>query len=77
MVLRGPRRLALELLLIAIPYFLVAASFTSWWGGTTAPARYFVPITPLLAVPAAFWFANIEERRDAHWPAWARCSSAS
>ena len=58
MLWRGPRRLALELLLIAIPYFLVAASFTSWWGGTTAPARYFVPITPLLAVPAAFWFAT-------------------
>jgi hypothetical protein len=55
---RGPRRLALELLLIAVPYFLVAASFTSWWGGTTPPARYFVPITPLLAVPAACWFAT-------------------
>ena len=58
MVWRGQRRLALELLLIAVPYVLVAASFTSWWGGTTAPARYFVPITLSLGVPAAFfWFA--------------------
>jgi len=52
------RRLALELLFIALPYLLIAASFTSWWGGTTAPARYFVPVTLLLAVPAAIWFAT-------------------
>jgi hypothetical protein len=58
MTLRGGRRLALELLLVALPYFLITASFTSWWGGTTAPARYVAPITPLLAVPAAFWFAR-------------------
>ena len=58
MLWRGPRRLALELLLIAVPYWLIAASFTSWWGGTTAPARYFVPVTLLLAVPTAFWFAT-------------------
>lgn len=57
MLWRGPRRLALELIFITVPYFLLAASFTSWWGGTTPPARYFVPITPLLALPAAFWFA--------------------
>jgi hypothetical protein len=53
----GGRRLALELLFIIVPYFLLAASFTSWWGGTTPPARYFVPVTGLLALPAAFWFA--------------------
>jgi hypothetical protein len=58
MLWRGPRRLAVELLMIAVPYFLVAASFTSWWGGTTAPARYVAPITPLLVVPAAVWFAT-------------------
>jgi hypothetical protein len=56
----GERRLALELLFISVPYFLVAASFTSWWGGTTPPARYFVPITALLALPAAFWFATVQ-----------------
>ena len=58
MLWRGPRRLALELLFIALPYLLIAASFTSWWGGTTAPARYFVPVTLILAVPAAIWFAT-------------------
>ncbi|HEY3045540.1 MAG TPA: hypothetical protein VGJ39_16030, partial [Vicinamibacterales bacterium] len=58
MLWRGPRRLALELLFISVPYFLIAASFTSWWGGTTPPARYFVPITGLMALAAAFWFAT-------------------
>ena len=54
----GGRRLALELLIIAVPYVLLAASFPLWWGGTSAPARYFAPIAPLLAVPAAVWFAT-------------------
>jgi hypothetical protein len=60
MLRRGPRRLGLELALVAFAYFLVGAGFTSWWGGTTAPARYVTPITPLLAIPAACWFARIE-----------------
>jgi hypothetical protein len=58
MLWRGPRRLALELLVIAVPYFLVVAFFYMWWGGTSAPARFLVPITLVLAVPAAVWFAT-------------------
>jgi hypothetical protein len=58
MLLRGPRRLGVELLLIAVGYFLVGAAFTSWWGGTTAAARYVTPIAPMLAVPAAVWFSR-------------------
>ena len=58
MLWQGPRRLAVELLFIAVPYLLIAASFTSWWGGTTAPARYFVPVALILAVPASIWFAT-------------------
>jgi len=58
MVWRGPRRLALEVLALAVPYYLVATSFPAWWGGTTAPARYAVPIALLLVVPAAVWFAT-------------------
>ncbi len=58
MVWRGPRRLALEILALAVPYYLVATSFPAWWGGTTAPARYAVPIALLLVVPAAVWFAT-------------------
>jgi hypothetical protein len=58
MIWRGPRRLAFEVLLIAVPYYLVATSFYIWWGGTTAPARYAVPISLLLGIPSAFWFAT-------------------
>jgi hypothetical protein len=43
---------------IALPYYLVATSFYTWWGGTTAPARYVVPVTLLLVVPVAFWVAT-------------------
>ena len=43
---------------MAAPYYLVATAFYIWWGGTTAPARYAVPITLLLVVPSAFWFAT-------------------
>ena len=57
MVWRGPRRLAFEILALAVPYYLVATSFPAWWGGTTAPARYVVPIALLLVVPAAVWFS--------------------
>ena len=58
MLWRGPRRLALELLLIAVPYFMVVAFFYMWWGGTSAPARFLVPIALVLAVPTAVWFAT-------------------
>jgi len=57
MIWRGPRRLAIEILALAVPYYLVATSFPAWWGGTTAPARYAVPIALVLVVPSAVWFA--------------------
>jgi len=57
MIWRGPRRLALEILALVVPYYLVATSFPAWWGGTTAPARYAVPIALVLVVPSAVWFA--------------------
>ena len=51
------RRLAAELLVIAVPYFLLVSSFNMWWGGTTAPARFLVPVMLMFAVPSAVWFA--------------------
>jgi hypothetical protein len=62
MFLRGRRRLAAELLLVLVPYVLVVASFMMWWAGTTAPARFLVPIALVLVVPMAVWFAG------ASWP---------
>jgi hypothetical protein len=48
---RIAKRLAAELLVIAVPYALVVASFGMWWGGWSAPARFLVCLMPL-AVPA-------------------------
>ena len=59
MLWRGPRRLALELLLITVPYFAVVACFEMWWGGTSAPARFLVPIVLVLAAPIAVWFHTV------------------
>jgi hypothetical protein len=58
MLSRGPRRLALELLLVTVPYFVAVTCFYMWWGGTSAPARFLVPIALVLAVPTAVWFAG-------------------
>ena len=50
------RRLALELLFVMVPYLLTVTHFAMWWGGWSAPARFFVPVLPLMTMPAAaFW----------------------
>jgi hypothetical protein len=58
MLWRGPRRLAVELLAVTLPYFMVVSFFYMWWGGTSAPARFLVPITLALVIPTAIWFAG-------------------
>jgi hypothetical protein len=58
-MLRGvDRRLAVELLAVMVPYFLAVAAFPMWWGGSSAPARFLVPITLVLSIPSAVWFAT-------------------
>ena len=57
------RRLAIELLVISTPYLAVVCLFDQWWGGTSPPARFLVPLTLLLAVPSAVWWATT--RREA------------
>ena len=47
----GTARLALELLATALPYALVTASYGMWWGGTSAPARFLVPVLWPLVLP--------------------------
>lgn len=47
------RRLGFELLFILVPYLLAVTHFAMWWGGTSAPARFAVPMLPMLAIPAA------------------------
>jgi hypothetical protein len=58
MLRHGSRRLAAELLIVAVPYSLVVAAFPMWWAGYSAPSRFLVPLTLLLGVPAAVWFAT-------------------
>lgn len=50
---RRQPRLALELLLIAVPYTLAVASYAMWWAGSAAPARFLVAILPIAVLPIA------------------------
>lgn len=59
---RARRRLGLELLFVVVPYLLAVTHFAMWWGGTSAPARFFVPVLPAMAVPAAAGWASIRHR---------------
>nr|MCU0255154.1 hypothetical protein [Vicinamibacterales bacterium] len=49
----SPRGLAAMLAAAFVPYLLVTASYHMWWGGTSAPARFLVPVLWTAAVPAA------------------------
>jgi hypothetical protein len=55
-------RLAVELLLVIVPYLLVVTNFRMWWAGWSAPARFTVPILLLLAIPAAEAWTAIRRR---------------
>ena len=73
MLRRPDRRLALELLFVMIPYLLVVTHFAMWWGGHSAPARFLVPVLPLLSITAAFAWTSIASRatRATAWGAMA------
>ena len=59
---RRSRRLGLELLFVLVPYLLAVTHFAMWWGGHSAPARFFVPMLPMLAIPAGVGWAQIRHR---------------
>jgi hypothetical protein len=46
-------RLAVELSVSALAYLLSASAYHMWWGGNSAPARFAVPVLPLLVLPGA------------------------
>ncbi|CAN5410441.1 hypothetical protein BH23ACI1_BH23ACI1_11930 [soil metagenome] len=62
MVRREHRRLAFEYLFVLVPYLLVVTHFAMWWGGQSAPARFVVPVLPMLTIPAALGWLAIRER---------------
>jgi hypothetical protein len=51
-------RLAVELLLVVVPYTIAVASYAMWWAGAAAPARFLVAILPLAALPIALVFSR-------------------
>jgi hypothetical protein len=59
---RQHRRLGLEYLFVLVPYVLVVTHFAMWWGGSSAPARFLVPILPMLTIPAAVGWMVMRER---------------
>jgi hypothetical protein len=56
------RRLGLELLFVLVPYLLAVTHFAMWWGGHSAPARFFVPMLPILAIPSGVGWIRIRHR---------------
>ena len=56
------RWLSLELVFVAAPYLLAVTHFAMWWGGLSAPARFFLPVVPSLAIPAASAWAAAARR---------------
>lgn len=59
---RGWRRHAAELLFVTVPYLILVTYVAIWWGGSSAPARFFVPILPWMAIPAAAGWAAMTRR---------------
>lgn len=59
---RRHRRLGVELLFVLVPYLLAVTHFAMWWGGSSAPARFAVPMLPMLAIPAAVSWETMRRR---------------
>ncbi|HET6317404.1 MAG TPA: hypothetical protein VFG86_13165, partial [Chloroflexota bacterium] len=55
---RRHRRLAIELVAIAVPYVVAVAGFQMWWGGHNSPARFLVPVLLPCALPLGAWWAR-------------------
>lgn len=56
------RRLAVEWLVVALPYLAAVGAYAMWWAGLSGPARLLVPLLLVLAVPAAAAWAATPSR---------------
>ena len=56
------RRLGVEWLVVAMPYLVAVGTYAMWWGGSSGPARFLVPLVLPLAVPAACAWASVRSR---------------
>lgn len=59
---RRSRRAALEHLFVLVPYLIVVTHYAMWWGGRSAPARFFVAVLLWMAIPAAAAWASMARR---------------
>jgi hypothetical protein len=57
------RRLATISFAAVVPYLVVVAAYREWWGEWGPPARYLVPVVPILAAPLACWM-NVANRKQ-------------
>jgi hypothetical protein len=56
------RSLGLAVVVATVPYLVSSSRLYMWWGGSSAPARFLVPILPLLAAPMAAAFSRMDGR---------------
>jgi hypothetical protein len=56
------RRLAIEWLVVAVPYLIAVATYAMWWAGMSGPARFLVPLVLPLAIPAACAWVAVRSR---------------
>jgi hypothetical protein len=60
-----PRAWRNELLwlgILVVPYYLIVADYSRWWGEWCPPARYLLPVAPLLTLPLARAMTHAEGR---------------
>jgi hypothetical protein len=48
--------------IVAVPYLLVIGSYLQWWGEWGPPARYLMPVVPLLAVSLSIALVELNGR---------------
>jgi hypothetical protein len=53
---------AFALGLIVVPYAVLVADFSEWYGGLSAPARFLTAIVPLAATPLGWWLGRLSSR---------------
>jgi hypothetical protein len=59
---RHYRPVAAAFIATTLAYVASSGRLYMWWGGSSAPARFLVPVVPLLAAMLAFAFARLRSR---------------
>jgi hypothetical protein len=54
----GQHRLGIELSLLSVVYGVAVGSYRMWWGGSSAPGRFMVPVLLALALPLGVLWAR-------------------